>query len=219
MLKIGTILTLEADLGEKKEKYRCRVVEIEEDRFYIDYPVSFSTQRTVFLVDGTELQVSFIEDDDQAVFSFPTEVLGRKMSNIPMIMLVLPNLDEMVRIQRRQFVRVDSSLDASLTIPAIDKTLHVLTEDLSAGGCAIIVPPGELLPPQETGHMMVVLPLSGGKTHYVKTKVTIIRQWEKDKRTICSIQFEDLSEQHQQNIIRFCFERQVAMKKKGLPGA
>ncbi|QPC46717.1 flagellar brake protein [Mangrovibacillus cuniculi] len=219
MLKIGTILTLEADLGEKKEKYRCRVVELEEDRFFIDYPVSLSTQRTVFLVDGTELQVSFVEDEDQAVFSFPTEVLGRKMNKIPMIMLVLPNLDEIVRIQRRQFVRVDSSLDASLTIPAINKTLHVLTEDLSAGGCAVILPPDEILPSQEKGYIIVVLPMSGGKTYYVKTNVTIIRQWEKDKRTICSIQFDKLSEQDQQNIIRFCFERQVAMKKKGLPGA
>ena len=78
LLKVGTTLTIEPTFTETTERFRCKVVEIEEgmDYFYIDYPTNIETNKTAFFLDGVQLHVSFTEKTN-AAYAFETEVLGR----------------------------------------------------------------------------------------------------------------------------------------------
>ncbi len=93
-IKIGTVLTLEPiPATEKLEKFHCKVVESSERLLYIDYPINTLTKKTAYLIDGSQFRVTFINEEKNS-FAFNTEVIGRKVEKIPMIMLSLPPDDE-----------------------------------------------------------------------------------------------------------------------------
>lgn len=78
-IKVGTQLTLEPTFTDKTEKYRCKVVDLDEQFIYIDYPTDTISNRTVFLMDGMQLRATFVEDS-KAVYAFQTEVLGKNQN-------------------------------------------------------------------------------------------------------------------------------------------
>ncbi|WP_064091009.1 flagellar brake protein [Rossellomorea aquimaris] len=213
MIKAGMTLQLEPLHNEKFEKYKCRVVELGQNGIYIDYPIHTKTEKTVFLIDGTQLKASFIYND-QTVLMFETEVLGRKLSKIPMIHIHYPGENELVKIQRRQFVRVDANADISLKF---NNQYHpTITEDISAGGCAAIVNKEMKIEGGTKLTTIIVLPMQNGECHYAEIEGRVIRVWEKDARSIASIEFDKLTESQRQLILRYCFERQLELRKKGL---
>ncbi|WP_409251197.1 flagellar brake protein [Bacillus sp. SCS-153A] len=213
MLKIGTMLTLEPIQSDKAEKYKCKVVEYTGSKLYIDYPVHTETGRTVFLIDGTQLKVSFVHNDT-IVYSFHTEVTGRKKSKIPMICLHYPGNDELVKVQRRQFVRVDVSVDAAIITPYA--SFPTITTDISAGGCAVQVQKNQTYEAGMEVEIILVLPMQTGDYHYFNVPGRVVRVWEKGISTIASLEFTELKEMQQQHILRFCFEKQLALRNKGL---
>jgi c-di-GMP-binding flagellar brake protein YcgR len=213
MIKAGTTLQLEPIHNDTFERYRCRVVELGNEGIYIDYPIHAKTEKAIFLIDGTQLKASFIVNE-QTVFMFETEVLGRKISKIPMIQIHYPGEEGLVKIQRRQFVRVEANTDISLIIN--DHYHPTLTEDISAGGCAVIVRQGMNLESGSVISTIIVLPMQTGECQYVEIEGKVIRVWEKDHKQIASIEFIHLSENQRQLILRFCFERQLNLRKKGL---
>ncbi|RIW33170.1 pilus assembly protein PilZ [Bacillus salacetis] len=213
MLKIGTIMTLEPVQADKAEKYRCRLVEQKDSKIYIDYPVHTETDRTVFLIDGTQLKVSFVYNET-TVFSFETEVTGRKKSNIPMVCLHYPGDGELIKVQRRQFVRVDAAVDAA--IMTADGSYSTITTDVSAGGCAVKVQENHEYEAGMDVEILLVLPMQAGGCHYFNVPGRVVRVWEKSTYRIASLEFEQLKDLEQQTILRFCFEKQLALRNKGL---
>lgn len=89
MLKIGDTLMLEPKYSNSFETYKCRLVERIGNDLYIDYPVNTITKRTVFLLDGTQLKVTFV-GADSSVYLFESEVMGRVKQKIPMLILSYP---------------------------------------------------------------------------------------------------------------------------------
>lgn len=61
-----------------------------------------------------------------------------------------------------------------------------------------------------------MLPFSNGEIHYVMTDAKVIRIFERDNIKIASLQFVDIVDVDQQQIVRFCFERQILLRKKEL---
>ncbi|MBN8190768.1 PilZ domain-containing protein [Bacillus sp. NTK074B] len=213
MIKTGTTLQLEPIHNENVDRYRCRVVELSEDGIYIDYPIHTKTEKAIFLIDGTQLKASFTINE-QTVLMFETEVMGRKLSKIPMIHLHFPGDDGLVKIQRRQFVRVEANTDISLRIN--DQFYPTLTEDLSAGGCAVVVRKGMDVKSGTKLSTIIVLPMQTGECQYVEIEGRVIRVWKKEHKEIASIEFVHLTESQRQLILRYCFEKQLDLRKKGL---
>lgn len=106
-LKIGTQLTLEPTYTERNEKFRCRVVETKDNIIYIDYPINVETKKTAFLIDGAQFRAIFNTESKES-YTFNTEVLGRKAGNVHMIMLACPPKEDFLKIQRREYVRVET---------------------------------------------------------------------------------------------------------------
>lgn len=212
-IKIGTLLQLETVNSDRVEKLRCKVVEQKENRIYIDYPINITTKKTVFLLDGTEFRANFQTEDKQS-YAFNTQVKGRKSGNIPMIMLSWPEQSEFVKIQRREYVRVETPVDIALQFGQTN--YQFIAEDISAGGVAILLDGPVTFKDDDEVVLTIALPFANGEVHYVVTNANIVRIFERDGLSVASIRLTDTDDVDQQQIIRFCFERQLLNRKKEL---
>jgi c-di-GMP-binding flagellar brake protein YcgR len=216
MLKIGHNLLLELKHTDQTDQYKCRLVEREGNTLFIDYPIHVKTNRTTFLVDGTQLKASFVEG--KSVYLFETEILGRVMKGIPMVKLIYPGDEYLMKIQRRQFVRIETALDVA--IHPMDREFvpfTTITEDISAGGSLVNLNKQRDLKRGMKIRTVFVLPLQNGDYHYVKLMSEVIRLVKKQEtgQTQFSLRFIDVTPQQRQLLLHFSFDRQIAMKKKG----
>lgn len=212
-IKIGTLLQLEPVNSDRMEKFRCKVVEQNEHTIYIDYPINIATKKTAFLLDGTEFRATFHTEEKQS-FAFNTQVMGRKSGNIPMIMLSCPEDTEFIKIQRREYVRVETPVDIALQFG--DNKYQFIAEDISAGGVAILLDGPVAFKDGDGVILTIVLPFANGDIYYVITDATIVRIFEREGTKVASIQLTDTDDVDQQHIVRFCFERQLLNRKKEL---
>ena len=203
MINAGTQVLLNA--GPDAAQLKCRVAEVEDGYLLIDYPIDSETGRTVFLVGGTQLDASF-QVNDEAVYSFRTEVMGRVKRNIPMIRITFPGTEGLEKVQRRQYVRVEAALDAAIELNG--KRSQHITADISAGGCALKLKSQFQLAGGETVQLVLVLPFEGGKRIYLQLQAEVLRIWEGKSDWIASLKFEDLNDRDRQHIVRYCFEIQ-----------
>lgn len=211
--KIGTILILEPTFSKTLEKFRCKVVEEKENAVLIDYPTNTLTNKTSFLMEGTQLRASFVEDAI-AAYAFQTEVLGRIQGNIPMVMLSFPGNDQVIKVQRREFVRVDTPVDMAVEFEG--NFSQFVAEDISAGGSALIINQPVAFKEGDTISLMISLPFSNGDIKYIQTKALVVRFWMKGEIRIASIQFAETDDVDKQQIVRFCFDRQLLKRRKGV---
>ncbi|MFT8321638.1 MAG: flagellar brake domain-containing protein [Bacillus sp. (in: firmicutes)] len=217
MINIGDTLILEPVDTDSAEQYKCRLVEIGEKEIYIDYPIHLATNKTVFLLNGTQLRVNFVTNEG-SVFMFQTEILGRKKENIPMLKLHLPPKEQMIKIQRRQYVRVDANLDIAIH-PVNNDFLPftTITTDISAGGTAVIVSKTSTLQEGYEVEVYLVLHLQNGEYYYPRLKGSVIRIFDHtETHNKVSLQFFNMSPSDRQFILRFCYDVQLSLKKKGL---
>jgi len=212
-IKIGTLLQLEPTYTERVEKFRCKVVEQKDNILYIDYPINIVTKKTAFLIDGSEFRATFRTEDKQS-FAFNTEVIGRKAGNIPMIMLHCPKAEDFIKIQRREYVRVETPVDVAIQFK--DYKYQLVTTDISAGGLAVMLKGEVAFKDDDEVKLTIVLPYANGDVKYVITEATIVRIFEKDDKTIATIRLIDTDDVDQQHIVRFCFERQLVNRRKEL---
>lgn len=210
-LSVGTVLVIEKDYTEESEKFKARVVDIEgEHHFMIDYPVNAATGKTAFFIDGTQLLVTFV-DKYKMSFAFRTEVHSRMNRTIPMLKLSYPGDSELIKIQRREFVRVEASLDVALQ--SEEQSQQFVSFDVSAGGLAVNMKNHEYYPVGAMLDIMLVLYFSKEEIRYISCQAKVVRSWEEGKRRLSSFQFQDIEEKDRQHIIRYCFERQLEMRK------
>ncbi|WP_342366287.1 flagellar brake protein [Peribacillus sp. TH14] len=217
MINIGDILMLEQIYSSQNEKFKCMVVEMEAGFVYIDFPINLATGKNAFLVDGTQVNVTF-SNKEQAVYVFESEVLGKVKGQIPMIQLLLPDVETFVKIQRRDYVRLDVTLDIAIHPEHSEFTpFRALTEDISAGGASIRLLKGANIKSDSQLYLWMALTLKSGQIYYLRLKSRVIRVTEKDQgNMLLHIQFIEPTKNDVQTLMRFIFEKQVDLKKKGL---
>lgn len=186
-------------------KLKTKIADIENDKIFVQYPSNMETTRTVFLPNETSLQVSFIKN--QETYSFSTKVVGRTRKNISFIALRMPELSKIHRIQRREFVRVNTLLDVAFEIDGMRFT--TVTKNLSAGGFAAVLPNQVDLQKGTQGKIYIVLPMRSGDIHYLMLQSEVTRTYEENHTRYVSLKFINMGQVVQQQIIRFCFEKQL----------
>ncbi len=219
MLTIGNVLLLEPRNTVDAQKYKCRLVERKGDMLYIDYPINIETHKTAFLLDGTQLKAVFVYG--QSAYSFNTEITGRLKQTIPMMKLHFPGAEYVMKIQRRQFVRIETGVDVAIhPLNREFEPFTARTEDISAGGMLVQVRANTDLKLEQGMKIktVIVLQMQSSEIHYLHLKSRIIRMNEKEQTNFFkySIQFEEVSPFERQQLLRFTFERQLELKKKGL---
>ncbi|MFC0523132.1 flagellar brake protein [Pontibacillus salicampi] len=222
MLHIGATITLELKHGKEEDVpvdiYRSKIVERDDSALYIDYPVNKNTNRVGFFMEGTQFKVTYIAQD-QSVYEFETEIRGRKKLTIPVLVLPLPVKDEVLRVQRRKYVRVETAVDIS--IHSKDQQFLPFTgttADISGGGAAIIPPINHGLKDNQIVETWLVLPIMSGDTEYIKTDAKVIRVWKEKERDTdkISVEFKAMEERDRQSIIRYCFQQQLLLRQRGV---
>jgi c-di-GMP-binding flagellar brake protein YcgR len=221
LIQIGDVLTLELMSQEDEleaEKLKCRLVDIKDNAFYIDYPISLRTNRAAFLLDGTQLKVTFVGNDGSSIYLFHSEINGRVKKNIPMLILTYPGDKNLIKIQRRQYVRVETAVDIAIHPLEYEfDPITTITDDISAGGAAVLIPHEMSFKTDMRILAWLVLVMQNGEYHYLKLQSKIVRILPfNETRNKISIQFIDVSNQERQLLLRFSFERQLEAKKKGL---
>ncbi|SFA98265.1 MULTISPECIES: flagellar brake protein [unclassified Bacillus (in: firmicutes)] len=217
MINIGDVLTLEPKNSDQFEKYKTKMVERKGNDLYIDYPINLKTNKTVFLLDGTQLKVSFVGKDG-SIYLFEAEIKGRVKQNIPMLVLSFPGIEHLIKIQRRQYVRVETAIDIAIHPLNLEfEPFTAITDDISAGGAAIIFPKETPLKAGMTVNSWYVLPMQNGEYHYIKVQCKVVRIIPfSDIKSKASLEFIDISGYERQLVLRLSFERQLANRNKGL---
>ncbi|KGA99166.1 hypothetical protein AJ85_09555 [Alkalihalobacillus alcalophilus ATCC 27647 = CGMCC 1.3604] len=215
MIEIGKSIYLElteqSDMGKPKtEKFSSMVVDFLNQDLVIYYPISELTQKQSYFLKGTSFLVSYI-GKDKAIYQFESEIIGRKIMQIPVLILKNAPLTEYKRIQRREYLRIKTLLDVTVTIN--EKTFATTTFDLSGGGCSFFIPIHEKLRPMQEVSLLIVLGKGRKKTIGTKAKIIRINSFN-DRKQLVSCQFEEMPSQTREEIIQFCFKRQFVQVDK-----
>lgn len=218
-MKIGTLIHIEYEENQSSEvrKYRCKIIEKNNQGLIIDYPINVNTNKTSFLPIGSTILVTYVSKD-KAVYQFRSIILERVNMKIPALLIKLPEKKKIKRIQRREFVRVESAIDVaihSLTKKFVPFT--TVTEDISGGGLSFIIPERDILTIGEYIQVFIVLPMNNIDSYYisVEAKVVFIKSL-KSNINITSVKFTKITKIDQQLIIRYCFEKQRQARQKEL---
>lgn len=90
---------------------------------------------------------------------------------IPMMQLLLPEAETFVKIQWRQFVRLDATLDTAIHPEHSESTpFRTLTEDISAGGASIRLLKGTAIQSVSQLYLWMPLTMKSGEFHYLRLK-------------------------------------------------
>lgn len=211
ILKVGTVVILEKEGDETGDEFKSKVIDAGDGFVMIDYPAHVETGKTTFLPNDTALFATFT-DDLKMSYGFQTTVKGRHHKGIPMLQLAYEGDENLIKVQRREFVRVDANLDVAVEVG--DDVYRLVTADISAGGLAINLPTLQTLTAQTIVKLLIVLPFAAREIEYVRAKAEVVRVWEDHGRNIASLTFLDTSSSDRQQIVKFCFEHQLQMKKK-----
>ncbi|UCZ54752.1 flagellar brake domain-containing protein [Bacillus shivajii] len=214
MVKVGSMIFLETNNSEEdKKRYRSKILDYAKERIYIDFPVDEQTKKPKFFLQGTQFRAWFLGEDG-AIYVFQTEVLGKVDGKLPMLILDDPGKKKYVRIQRRQYVRVDTSVDVAIQLPQSKETFTSISLDISGGGMAIHLPHDHNLNPEDKVDAWLSLAYQSGEISYMKTKARLVRVISEHSRERGSFEFVDISEHDRQMIVRYCFEKQMEMRRK-----
>lgn len=212
-MKVGTVLSIEVDRGIKDPIYcRSRVIKVNHQSILIDLPSNVYTKKTVYLTKGDQLLVSFV-GEDEAVYQFYTEVQGRKDLNVPAFGLAYP--DQVDRIQRRRFVRINVAVDVAVHCPQLTfRPFTTVSRDISGGGLSFIAFNGIELDKGQGIDLWIAIQMDTGEFHYLDVEAEVIEIRKETKKQIVSVEYSTLSEEHRRRIIHYCFEKQRELKKK-----
>lgn len=210
-------MTLTINVNENS--FHSKILEITNEKLYISFPINDKTGKTAYFIDITELFVSFISQD-QNVYNFSTTILGRKKLNeVPVILIKKPSKNELVKIQRREYFRVDINLDVILEPENNQPPLITTTRDISGGGLAVYgMGKEKLYQPGDLMNVLLVLPFNLNDYFYLKAQVEVIRTlYDQDNhRGIITYKFKEIDQFSRDKIIKFCFEKQLENRRKFL---
>lgn len=207
-------IILEMNSQGKNEKFKTKIADINNDNIFIHYPISLETNKTSFIPTGM-MMFAHIVDEHSNAFSLETQVTGRIKAPVPMMTLHNPGSQKLMRVQRRQFVRIEAAVDIAFHFPISGTKFATITEDFSAGGCAAIIPPHVTINKDEQGKAVLVLPMKNKEYHYLELDCLITRITDKNNIRIASLKFLN-SEQYERQLIRFGFEKQLEYRQKGM---
>ncbi len=215
MLSIGMDLTIETDNNGVVKKYKSKVADLYEEKVCIYYPLGATDSKPAFLSIGTKVVVEFACDSTSS-FSFESKVTGVQKSTVLLVELALPEEGVFNKVQRREYVRVNATVPVALDFPSSDLKFTSVSSDISAGGCAVVLPPEVNIQPAEVGTIEFSIQIAPGEQLPLAFLCEVIRTFPKNELTLISLKYVDPPHADQQLLTRFCFERQLSDRKKRL---
>ena len=191
--------------ADRYELYPSRVEEIAELTIALAAPIYKGQVRRV--AEGEEIWVEFVDGGN--LYRFHTTVVRQVKEPVPLLIVMRPN--KIQRWNRRKFFRFPVRL--KVTLQLADQQLTGETVDLSAGGFAARFPL-ELEEVKKDAAAQVLLSLP---EKAISSKGRIVRQEPlENQQTILAVEFTDLPEKEQDEIVAFIFAQQRELRQRGL---
>lgn len=204
----GLSVELQVPEGEFKGNHKTRVDEVGQKRISVYAPYSEGT--TIPLKEGTPVKLVFWDD----VASYAMDSIIVQRIAVPVPIYVLEFSDDIRRVQRRNFVRVDAFYP--ITFQIVEKTglsdvKKAAMLDLSGGGMRF-----QFREKLDKGTILYAyLELPSGRLG-TPGRVCRVEPIEDSKKFSVSVDFYQISERDRDRIVRCVFDIQREMRKKGL---
>ncbi|MCR4399453.1 MAG: flagellar brake protein [Syntrophomonadaceae bacterium] len=210
-LEINQLIELEVGTGEQRETHRSRIEEIGERTLLVAAPMRHGVP--VYLAGGTEVYVRFVRD--RGLFSFAARVVGSRGGTLPMLELTRPV--RIARTERRAWVRMATVLQCRcrrLDAASDSGDMEATTINLGGGGALLTAPaplePGtpvrltmrlpDEVPVEADGEVLRCEAAGAGGRRY----------WH------LAVRFVDIQEKVREHLIRFVFQRQRELIRRGM---
>ncbi len=201
----------------------ARLLDIADLELYVDEPLEQESHRRLDIVDGDHVRVTY-RDGAGALYQFETVTLKRLyIGKLAAYALVRPNASDIVRIQRRSFVRVHVGINISFLLIVRDESPALIsgkgmTQDISGGGMSFYPERDYPLHPGDTVSVKFTLPGEAVGVGPISAKGLIIRRLIQADRPypLLAIRFTESPNTAQQRIVQFAFKRQIELRTKGL---
>ncbi|KAA6452785.1 flagellar brake protein [Bacillus swezeyi] len=217
MLSLGDIITIEFE-NENQEDIiaKSKVSSIGENVLRVHYPVDVETGRTVIIPTNTIVTIHFV-NKQQGLYKFTSVIQGREVHNyIPILNVYLPEEDQMTKIQRRQFFRVNTTIPVTVRLYGSDSMFKTYTANISAGGAALIIEETQKHKPEEDLNLSISLPNEGHDETVIDVHAQVKRTYL-DRRTnkqIMTVEFIRMNEHDKQTLVQYCIKCQLIERRK-----
>jgi c-di-GMP-binding flagellar brake protein YcgR len=204
--------------GDEHKLYKSRVANVTKEGLTIEIPIEDGSGKMIPLPVNTRLQLWYFGQDGSK-YIFTSIVLDKVKDDIPALLLSTPKADQIERIQRRNYLRVPATLETAMQSESNPK-LHFLVQtlDISGGGVSLNCSKEYQVEAGNTFQCWMAIPFRKGM-EYVSFIAKIIRGStvkEEEVYRSYSMLFKEIKEADRDKIVRYCFERQVELHKKGV---
>ena len=201
------------DEEESKREYKSRIADIGEETITMEVPIDEQTGRYKRLVQGDRISAFFVGEGGVKNY-FDSRVVGLKEEAIRLVLIEKPQLESIVKVQRRNFFRVPARLEVAVKLSDQVRFLAA-TSDVSGGGVSFITDDQY---PVEQGMQIfcwMVVPFKNESIEHVSFQGELVRvkQLENGK-CLCMLQFAKMENRDREKVMRYCFERQLDFRKK-----
>lgn len=213
--RINQILYIQVNSIDEEEaglEYKSRIADMTDSYISIEIPIHEKSGRLKRLYQGDELSVHYLTEGGVKNY-FNSSVIGFSDDVVRLIRIKIPAADAITKIQRRSFLRVPAELEIAVKVSE-QLQFVALTDDVGGGGISFLCD-GYL--PADTGqtvHCWLLVTYKSGQIEHIPFKSEIVRvnPLETGKKQVM-LRYTEITDRDRQKIIRYCFERQLDMRK------
>ncbi|MBW9154931.1 flagellar brake protein [Clostridium tagluense] len=213
MIKVDFAINRKLEILVDERYYNTNIQDLTEE--YIAISIPMSGGQYVPLSRGDIIDVIYYEDEN--LYKFKSSVIGRKIENIPILLVSKPL--EIEKIQRRKYVRIslintakykNLKNQSKISPKTIDESEYLKASivDLSGGGMKVRVSE-EIV---KNDFILVNLTVNNEDIHIVGQAKRI--QKDDEGRFVCGLSFEFLDNLTRERIIKYIFQLMREQMKK-----
>lgn len=213
--KINQICYIELASNENRasgEILRSRVADVDDEHLYIEIPLDENSRRLYKSQIGERFVIFYMTQDGMKNF-FETTVTGFRKEVVGLVALRKPDPEQIAKEQRRNYLRVEANLELAVNVPGKMKFL-TLTEDIGGGGISFLCDKKRSIDVGEKLDCWLLINYRNGSLAHAHFEAEVVRMVSiSDKKNLLMLRINQIAEVEQQKIIRYCFERQLDMRR------
>ena len=222
--KVGERVYIAKQESDSYDSGNAKVLDIARGLIYLDRPLRDDGGGELEVAVKEQVRITYYAVDRSLLY-FDTAVAGMDvLDRIPSLQVHKPNDAEIVRIQRRNFARVELELPLSVSGSRIGDdgrrrtfSSKGLTLDLSAGGMAFSLRDDWILEADDLIDVSLEIDKKrDGSADIVKCRSFVVRRAHDDEKNVnhYSARFVDLEQHDQQKLVQKVFQRQIELRRK-----
>ncbi|WP_026881265.1 flagellar brake protein [Clostridium akagii] len=213
----GINLNTKCEILIKGRPFKSNIQDVSEKFIFISIPVFNGNYAN--LIENEEIEVIYYDENN--VYGFKSKVVGKKNEKIAMIAIEIP--DEIKKVQRRNFFRIDLSvsveykkISSNLTNSELNKIIQdekdfdkAIMVDLSGGGIRLRTK-NDI---EQNDLVIVKIPINGEKICMTCNCIRVIKDTV-TKSNICGFSFYSAEDAQIDKIISYIFQLMRELRKK-----